>query len=145
MTAHWEIRVNEYKEDQFWLSRQPLADKDAMGIDAYTSEAVRHKGVERIQHEIYRYNDGGIGNVQWLDWIQDAGVILAGDGDWKTGGAFHAWIAPASGRPPYELERIAKSFTYPAGDPNRWQSVKAEAVHKLCELTGLPVPPDFAK
>ncbi|MBT2568564.1 hypothetical protein J7I84_19110 [Arthrobacter sp. ISL-85] len=114
-----------------------MADQKSMGDDAYLAEAV---GVPpRIRHEIYRYGSD-INPVQWLNWIDNIGVILVAEGRAGEGGTFHAWIAGADGLPPREITEIAEKFRF------SWRGsadTQKAAVLRLCEMTALPVPDDF--
>lgn len=145
MTAHWDIKVNEAPVRHFWLHRAPVIDRASIPVETYSREAIQCPDGDRLRTRIYEYNNGGLGSVQWLNWLEDTAVILIADRSWKDGGAWHAWVAPASGKEPYEVQQIAaaKGCTYPEGDPNEWQAAKHRAVRELCAATGLPIPDDF--
>lgn len=141
MAGHWDIRVGEKIQGHFWRHRQPLAEKEEQ--PAHDADEQVDKELQAMP-EVYRYRSHvRTDEVQWLDWLRDIGVILiAGDNEQGVG-AFHAWIAPASGAAPYELTEIAENYRY--NGRASVAEIQSRAVHKLCEVTGLPVPAGFQK
>ncbi|MCG8656762.1 hypothetical protein [Yimella sp. NH-Cas1] len=70
---------------------------------------------------------GGIGHIEWFNLDTGAGYLLATDGEWRTGGAFHLLWKASSATEAVDVSSllwpIARNTAFPA-DPNAWSAVK---------------------
>ncbi|GAA1769225.1 hypothetical protein [Nostocoides vanveenii] len=82
---------------------------------------------------------GGIGHIEWFNLDTGAGYLLATDGEWRTGGAFHLlWKTPGSANAidvSSLLWPVSKDTTFSA-DPNDWSAVQARLSHYIDRLLG---------
>lgn len=112
----------------YWLDGFPAA--------ADKQEALRGRGEDKRVSPIYDYRDGGIGHIQWVNVTHNVAAILAGDGEWTTGGTFHLWISPGAGTRPYEVA-WKNPIGFPEGEPSGWQDPKEEAEAATVAYLGL--------
>lgn len=142
MGGHWQSNVGGTIEGHFWLRGQPVLDKTANN-QQINADAVTVDGQKIMPSTIYRYKQtDGTNLVQWFNWLEDAAAILISVEDGTGFAEFHAWVAPASGAAPFEVREIAESSRYSLGN-RRIAEVQTRAVDRFCQITGLPVPPDF--
>ena len=78
---------------------------------------------------VLKYDDGGIGHVQWLNLTHNRAAIVIADGGWKVGGQYRFWVSAGAGTEPFEISlgRFT-DFAFPRGGSHEWSAPKDRAI-----------------
>ena len=99
-----------------------------------------HFGTKAFRYDVWETAvsdlkaDGGIGHSEFINFGTGAAMLLACDGEWRTGGEFRVFYLAPSGTIS-EVSRLLWKMdrTFPV-DSDEWSKVKARCVEYLVAL-----------
>jgi len=79
---------------------------------------------------------GGIGHTEFVNFTTGAAMLLACDGEWRTGGEFRVFhLAPSGAVSDVSTLLWKMSRSFPV-DSDKWSTIKSECVDYVVALLG---------